>query len=130
MNHYIDYNMNKYGIDVGDCVVRALSIALAQSWDETFDDLAAKAKKMANMPSANAVWGAYLRDRGFIRRAIPTYLPEDYNVKDFCIDHPSGVYILALDGHVVPVIDGEYIDSWRSGMEIPQYYWYKDRGRR
>ena len=31
---------------VGDCVVRALSILLGQSWDDTYDDLSFKAKMM------------------------------------------------------------------------------------
>lgn len=125
MSHYVHRNANRLGKDVGDCVVRALSVALNQSWNETYDGLAAKGKQLANMPSANAVWDAYLRDKGFTRRAIPTYYPEDYSVEDFCADNPRGIYILALDGHVIAVIDGEYYDSWRSGAEIPQYYWFK-----
>ena len=126
MSHYINYNMNPRGKSVGDCVIRAISIALNQSWDETYDGIVAKGRQLADMPSANAVWGAYLRSKGFVRRVIPNYLPNDYSVEDFCIDHPRGTYILALDGHVVAVIDGEYYDSWRSGAEIPQYYWHKD----
>lgn len=50
-----------------------------------------------------------------------------YTVNDFCIDHPNGTYILAIDGHVVCVTDGYYYDSWDSGDEIPIYYWIKEQ---
>lgn len=37
----------------------------------------------------------------------------------------DGIYVLALQGHVVCVIDGVYYDSWDSGREVPLYYWQK-----
>lgn len=36
-----------------------------------------------------------------------------------------GRYLLALDQHVVAVVDGDYYDTWDSGNEIPIYYWMK-----
>lgn len=54
-------------------------------------------------------------------------LLDDYTVEDFCIDHPNGKYLLAIDGHVVTVIAGFYFDTWEdSGREIPIYYWFKE----
>lgn len=47
-------------------------------------------------------------------------------VKDFCKENPIGTYILAISGHVVAVIDGDYFDTWDSGEEIPIYYWKKE----
>lgn len=78
------------------------------------------------MPSANHVWGAYLRRHGFRRYALPDVCPDCYTVADFCRDHPSGVYVLALSGHVVCVEDGDYYDTWDSGAEVPAYYWQKE----
>ena len=80
---------------------------------------------MLDMPSANAVWGSYLRKKGFVREIIPNTCPDCYTVEDFCRDNPKGTYILALSGHVVAVIDGKYYDTWDSGDEIPIYYWYR-----
>lgn len=34
-----------------------------------------------------------------------------------------GRCVLAIDGHVVCVVDGFYFDSWDSCGEIPIYYW-------
>ena len=78
---------------------------------------------MCDMPSANRVWGAYLRDKGFRRDLLPDECPDCYTVRDFCEDHPKGKYILAIEGHVVAVLDGKYYDSWDSGNETPIYYW-------
>lgn len=78
---------------------------------------------MYNMPSANAVWGAYLRRKGFSRYLVPESNADFYTVSDFCRDHRKGVFVLALSEHVVAVVDGDYYDTWDSGDEIPVYYW-------
>lgn len=71
------------------------------------------------MPSANRVWGAYLKEQGFRRRPID----DDITVADFCRDHPEGTFLLCSDGHIVCVADGCYFDTWDSGQEMPLYYW-------
>lgn len=81
---------------------------------------------MGDMPSANSVWGAYLRQHGFARNVIPNTCPDCYTVAEFAADHPRGVYVLALSSHVVCVEDGSYFDTWDSGSEIPLFYWAKE----
>lgn len=76
---------------------------------------------MCDMPSANHVWGAYLKRKGFKRSAIIE--GEDYTVRDFCFDNPRGIFVLACSGHVVAVIDGRYYDTWDSGDVVPLYCW-------
>ena len=125
MGEFVSYNPNPVGLKVGDCVVRALSKALGQKWEETYIDLCVEGCLRCDMPSANAVWGAYLRRNGFEREIIPNTCPVCYTVEDFCAGHPNGTYILALDGHVVSVVDGQYFDTWQSGREVPIYYWHR-----
>ena len=125
MGEFVSYNPNPVGLKVGDCVVRALSKALGQDWEQTYIDLCVEGCLRCDMPSANAVWGAYLRRKGFEREIIPNTCPDCYTVEDFCADHPNGTYILALDGHVVSVVDGQYYDTWQSGREVPIYYWHR-----
>lgn len=122
---WASYNPNPEKRKAGDCSVRALSKVLDQDWDKTFIQLCNWAYRLCDMPSANHVWGAMLKDRGFVREAIPTDCPDCYTVIDFCKDHSDGKFILALSGHVVAVVDGMYYDSWDSGYEIPIYYWHK-----
>lgn len=120
---WIDYNPNPAGKRVGDCTVRAISKSLNQSWVKTYVGLFVQGLLMYNMPSANAVWGAYLRRKGFLRYLVPESDADFYTVSDFCRDHRKGVFVLALSEHVVAVADGDYYDTWDSGDEIPVYYW-------
>jgi len=118
------FNNNPAGRNVGDCSVRAVSAALGLSWEEAFDLIAEAARNMADMPSADSVWGAVLRQHGFYRQAIPNYCPDCYTAEDFANDNPLGVFVLGFGGHVAAVVDGVIFDSWDSSREIPQFYWY------
>lgn len=117
------YNANPAGKIVGDCVVRAISTALDKSWDEVYAGIALDGYLLGDMPNANHVWGAYLRRNGYRREIVPDSCPDCYTVADFAADHPHGAYILALPQHVVCLRDGDWIDTWDSGDEIPIYYW-------
>lgn len=119
---YIYFNPNPEGRFVGDCVIRAMSMALNQSWEKTYLDICQKGLSMHDMPSANRVWGAYLKDCGFTKHVIPDNCPDCYSVREFAYDHPSGTYILGTGTHVVAVLNGNYYDSWDSGDEVPIYY--------
>lgn len=123
MRYWAYCNPNPQGKEVDDCVIRALSVATGEKWYDIFDDIASLARSEANMPSANAVWDDWLADRGWIKHEIPRHLPKDYNVIDFCRNHPYGRFVLGLKGHVVAVIDGRYYDTWDSGERIIEVYW-------
>lgn len=123
---YSYFNPNPAGARVGDCTVRAISKATGEDWERVYCGLCAEGMRLCDMPSANHVWGAYLRRHGFRRYALPDACPDCYTVADFCRDHPSGVYVLSLSGHVVCVKDGHYHDTWDSGAGVPAYYWQKE----
>ena len=123
MNRWIPYNPNPLNRRVGDCAVRACCKASGRTWDEVFDSLAEIAFEMKDVISANAVWGEYLKRCGFVRRDVECYAPERCDVIDFCRNHPHGIYVLGMDGHVVAVEDGFYFDSWDSGEKHPLNYW-------
>lgn len=125
MDRWIYYNPNPIHNRVGDCTVRAICKAMDQEWEQTFAALTAYGFMMCDMPSANNVWGRYLKKSGFSRYLVNDHGKDIYTVKDFCVDNPSGTFILAIDGHVVCVKDGYYYDTWDSGQEEPVYYWTK-----
>lgn len=122
---YVPYNPNPQGSDVGDCVIRAISKLLGYDWERTYIELAVFGFMVGDMPSANHVWGDYLRGKGFVRDVIPNTCPDCYTVRDFCIDNPYGAFLLATGSHAIAVVDGDYFDSWDSGNESPIFYYRK-----
>lgn len=120
---YQFYNANPIASRVGDCTIRAISKVLGQSWIKTYIEICLEGLVMYDMPSANQVWGKYLKDNNYTRHLIPNTNPDRYTVRQFAEDHKTGRYILALQGHVVACIDGTYYDTWDSGDEVPIYYW-------
>lgn len=123
---FVEVNLNPYKKSVGDCVIRAISMAEGEEWDDTFIDLMVKCFTLKDIPSSNNAWGSFLRDLGYVRGIIPDTCPDCYTIKDFTRDHPEGTYILATGTHVVAVKDGNYYDTWDSGQEIPIYFFEKE----
>ena len=123
---FVYYNPNPVGrTSVGDCAIRAVAKALDVDWEKAYAMIVVNGFRMGDVASSNAVWGSVLRMNGFKRENIPNMCPDCYTIKEFCTDHPKGVYVVGTGNHVVTVIDGDYYDTWDSGDEMPLYYWYK-----
>lgn len=120
-----EYNPNPISRKVGDCAIRALTKALDVDWETAYLLAVINGYGMGDMPSADSVWGAVLRQNGFYREAIPNTCPDCYTAEDFAYDHPHGTFVLGFGGHVATLCDGILFDSWDSSQEIPQFYWYR-----
>ena len=55
----------------------------------------AKAYEMKNVPSANSVWGAVLRDHGFSREILPNTCPQCYTLEQYLNPVPIPAYQVA-----------------------------------
>lgn len=120
---WVKANPNPQNNEVPDCVVRALSIAFNEDWYQIYDDLCAMGRYDCNMPSADAVWGHYLKLRGCEPFTLPSSCPRCTTIRLFTRYYPRGIYIIGTGGHAVAVIDGNYFDSWDSGNEVPTFFW-------
>lgn len=120
---WIRANPNPKGKQASDCVIRAICIALNQSWYQVFDELCFTAREDCDMPSVDAVWGHLLYLKGFEPFSLPEYCPRCITIKEFARQFPFGIYIIGTGYHAVCVIDGDYYDSWDSGDEIPSFFW-------
>lgn len=119
-------NPNPLGKKIGDCVIRALALAEDMSWAEVYRDLAVLGMEMCDMPSSNGVWGKWLKDHGYRRKAIPNTCPDCYTIADFAEEHKNGTYVVGTGSHVVTTKQGSYLDAWDSGSEVPIFYFYKE----
>lgn len=123
---FVFFNPNPGAKRVGDCAVRAIAKAMGTDWEKTYLALCVEGLRAHDMPSGNSVWGSYLKASGFRQRMLPDACPECYTVAAFANEHPHGVYVLALSGHVVTVVNGDYYDTWDSGEEVPVYYFERE----
>lgn len=123
---WIECNLNPKNKRVGDCVIRAIAKNMGVSWENVYVDVSCKGYDLRDMPSANHVWDAYLKEYGFKRYTISNTCPECYTIRDFAYDNPKGKYIVATGSHVVAVENGDYFDTWDSGDEVPIYYYVRE----
>ena len=112
------YNPNPCNVLVGDCVIRACSLGVDTTWKKTHEQLSMLSRARCNMPSANVVWGEYLEGRGMVHK-VPR-VPQ--TIRQFCREHPTGLYTIGTGEHAVTVIDGDWYDIWDSGDERVLYY--------
>jgi hypothetical protein len=122
---FVEYNPNPIGRRVGDCAVRAIAKALNTDWKTAYILLCMNGFELADMPSADYIWGSVLRRNNFERESIPNLCPECYTAEDFCLDNKRGIYVIGFGGHTATVVDGNLFDSWDSSKEIPQFVWRK-----
>lgn len=122
---YVFYNPNPSKKLVGDCVIRGISKLTNQDWKDVHMELCLLSYAMDDIPSSNAVWGAYLYKLGYRQHVIPDTCPNCMTVKKFCADHPVGKYLLATGTHVICCDSGKWYDTWDSGDETVIFYWSK-----
>lgn len=120
---YINYNANPGGKSTGDCVIRAIAAVTGRSWLEVYDDLYRYGRRSYDMMDTNEVWHKYLYDLGFDIFVMPVPC---MTVKEFTRVYPDGTFLLGTGRHLLAVINGNYIDAWDSGNEIPVFYWRKE----
>lgn len=123
---FIYFNPNPERRTTTDCVIRAICKVTGYDWERVYVGVCLQGLLLHDMPELNHVWSTYLYHQGFIRTPVPNTCPYCYTVRDFCEDHPTGVFLLALSDHVVAVEDGNYFDNWDSGDETVLFYWERE----
>ena len=123
---YVYSNKNPLGRKIGDCVVRAISEALNQTWERTYADLCVMGFDYADMPNSNATWHAYLTEKGYKRYIIPDTCPDCHTIGRFADEHPQGTYIVATGTHAACVKDGAIRDNWDSSDLTATYFYVKE----
>lgn len=65
----------------------------------------------------------YLKENGYIEKAIECVCPHCVTVDEFIKTHPTGKYILICQDRAILVINGCYIDIDNSNEEVVLYYY-------
>ena len=116
-------NVNPCKRRLGDCVIRALSLAMNQQWERTYIDLCIEGYIQCDMPNSNRVWEAYLQYKGFKRYPVSDVM----TFEEFAKAHSDGqLYVVATGSHVAVIKDETLYDNWDSSEEIIAYYFIKE----
>lgn len=121
---FIQFNGNPCGKNIGDCVIRAISIVTGYSRYKVYAGLCVFGFPCTIWGNSNEIWSDYLKYLGFTRHTITANYR--YTVSDFAEDHPTGRYVIGTGTHAVAVVDGAIVDSWFSGNEYARYYFTKE----
>lgn len=115
-------NVNPCKKRLGDCVVRALSIALNQSWYRTAIDLCIEGLIQCDMQNSNSVFASYLLSKGFKKYPILNAM----TFAEFAETHSKGLYVVCTGAHVAVIRDGVLLDNWDSSDETVTYYFTRE----
>ena len=119
---FVSYNANPNNTHTGDCVKRAISIALGMDYNEVGKKLNAINRQIKG-PGYNyfVVFSKFLRDNYNINFKT---CDDKKTVKEFAEEHPQGIYLLLTgrgrevsqghDSHLLAVVNGDIYDSWNS----------------
>ena len=110
----------------GDCVCRAIAIAMNRDYDEVYRELAdankaAGYKKSARNGIMRKVYEDYLNQYGWVWHTAPKF--EGRKARHY--DMPDGTVIVRMARHVACVIDGVVHDTWDSRRKMVYGYWAK-----
>lgn len=115
---YKYYNANANNNFVNDCVIRAISVAENKSWGDTYDDLSRIAKNN----------GILLDDVNFVEplldyryKRISTRYGD--TVQDIIEDHPIGIYLVTMNGHITVIKNGTVYDTFDCRERIVRNVW-------
>ena len=125
---YKEYNANFKNKKTTECVVRAISVALNKSWEDTFKELSAYTLETGYMWNDNGACGfkKFLKLKGYDKQKMPRR--EDntrYTVKEFIeeLANKNSIYIISVAGHLTVVKNLTLIDTWDCSNKSVGNYW-------
>lgn len=107
---FVYHNANPLGREVNDCTIRAISLATNSTWDQTYQKLSEFARSQAIMPDEVQYIDQYL-ERNFLK-LCGCKNNFQITVEKFVRDHPKGIYLITMSGHITCCIDGQIYDTF------------------
>ncbi len=121
------YNANPKGKRTTDCVTRAVSAALGQSYEQTTRELLDMWSKTGYEMTDVKCFGKYLELKGWKKQNQPRKSDNTkYTGKDFAKIF-NGVCVANIGGHhTVCIKNGKLLDIWDSTNGCIGNYWVKE----
>lgn len=119
------YNANDKGKNASDCVARAISVALSQSWETTIREMTELGIVIGRTFNEDKTIDLYLVTKGLTRYKEPRKANgKKMSVREFIRSNPGFVGIAKVGSHHVTLIyEGKVIDTWDSSLQTMHSYW-------
>ena len=115
---FIYYNANPKDEKVGDCVIRAISLALDIDYDIVVKLLINNSKYFNCDLLVKDCYAKLLEDLGF-----KCYDGRGYTVKEIAEDLFDKKLLLRIDGHLTCAMRGDIVDTWNTSYEPVDVFW-------
>lgn len=125
------YNANPKSKFGGDCVIRAISTALNQSWEDTVREMTEVGITIGYVVNDTHTIEAYLKQKGWIKQKQPKRANgTKYTGSEFCKMQKSKgntqTFIANIgSGHIVAIVNNKVYDIWNSSHRCLGNYWVK-----
>lgn len=115
------YNNNPYGYTDDDCVTRAITLATGESYEEV-------GRKLYLVGELNNCEKLCVDCYEFLIESVYKFPQVKFEygitVDEFARQHPNGIYLLRMNGHITTLIDGELWDLWNASEKEPTNIWF------
>lgn len=123
---YLKYNANPKNKRTGDCVIRALTVALDKKYEDVAKDLFEFSMKTYYSMNSKENFSGYLSKQGYLMQRMPKR--EDgtrYTVEEFIdeLAEVEGIYIVSVANHLTCIKNEQLIDIWDCSKKSVGNYW-------
>ena len=115
---FVYYNINPEGKSIGDCVVRALSLALGIDYYDAIESLIANSEYFNCDMLVKECYSNMLDGLGFKRLR-----GNGYTVKEIAEQYYRDKLVIRIDGHLTCSLYGDIYDIWNPSHEIVDEFW-------
>lgn len=123
---FVAYNANPRQRKTGDCVVRALSLALNKSWETVYRELLEVALETNYSIGSKDTIKIYLERQDIHMEKMPKRADNTrYTVREFCdeLAKPKKTYLLLVAHHLTCARNKNLYDTWNCSRKSVGNYW-------
>lgn len=121
-----NYNANPFKKKTGDCVIRAVSVALKEEWEDTYKGMFDVAMTTGYAISCKENFREYLKQKGYEKQKMPRRADRSrYTIREFVdeLAKPNKTYIINIANHLTCVKNKTLYDLWNCGNKSVGNYW-------
>ena len=121
-----EHNANPKNKNTCDCVIRALTMATGDTYENVYKELFSISLKTGYMLNEKRVEDKYLEAHGFIKMKQPKKNDgTKYKINEIRLLTSASVIVIRCANHLTCVKDGVLIDTWNCGNKTINNYYIK-----